>query len=598
MRGSSSAATALADGIPAPPGPGARPTRSSPASTAAGSPEMMLRLTDDHGQIAGEFMYPTVSEVLTLPVIRGVGLRLVAGMAGLGRRVRWVHVAEVADIARLLRGGELVLTTGIALPGESTALTRYIDEVADAGAAGLVVEMVRRWNDTLPAAMLVAADKRELPLVTLSKETRFVEVTEAVISLIRDDQLAELRAAEQVHEAFTVLTVSGAGPAEVLREVVRAAGLPVVLETLSRDVLAYNAAGVDPAKLLARWRERSIAVTPTQRTGYDPCSGWLVTVVGSRGYDWARLVLVCPEPPQHRHVVTAEGAASALAVHRLLACNGDTLERQTHQTLLTELLTARMPSADLTIRTAALGVPLEDRVLVGIAVWPRTAEPRAELPPALAAQELLCNLAEATALAAKSCAAPTLVGVVDDTCVRALISLDRHTEVEPMVGRLAGEIHQRAVSIHLGVPVIVAVGSTVGSIPSARRTLSEAKHIAQVALRAGPSRNYYRLTDVRLRGLLQLLQDDDRLAAFSERELGPLLAYDARSGGGLMQVLRELCQYGGNISAAAGAAHRSRTSYYKQVSRIEQILGVSLTDPESRLSLYVALLAMDADGGR
>ena len=66
----------------------------------------------------------------------------------------------------------------------------------------------------------------------------FVEVTEAVISLIRDDQLAELRAAEQVHEAFTVLTVSGAGPAEVLREVLRAAGLPVVLETLSRDVLA------------------------------------------------------------------------------------------------------------------------------------------------------------------------------------------------------------------------------------------------------------------------------------------------------------------------------------------------------------------------
>ena len=85
---------------------------------------MMLRLTDDHGQIAGEFMYPTVSEVLTLPVIRGAGPRLVAGMAGSGRRVRWVHVAEVADIAHLLRGGELLLTTGIALPDEPAALTR------------------------------------------------------------------------------------------------------------------------------------------------------------------------------------------------------------------------------------------------------------------------------------------------------------------------------------------------------------------------------------------------------------------------------------------------------------------------------------------
>lgn len=543
-------------------------------------------------------MYPTVAEVLTLPVIRGVGPRLVAGMAGSGRRVRWVHVAEVADIAHLLRGGELLLTTGIALPDESAALARYIDEIADAGAAGLVVEMIRRWNDTLPAAMRAAADERDLPLVTLSRETRFVEVTEAVISLIRDAQLAELRAAEQVHEAFTVLTVSGAGPAEVLREVVRAAGLPVVLETLSRDVLAYNAANADPARLLAGWRERSLAVTTTQRTGYDPRSGWLVTMVSSRGYDWARLVLVRPEPLQHQHVVIAEGAASALAVHRLPARDRDTLERQIHRTLLTELLTARMPSADLATRTAALGVPLEDRALVGMAVWPRTTGPCAELAPAFAVQQLLRSLAEATAQAARSCAAPALVGVVDDTNVRALISLDRRARVEPALSRLAREVHQRAASIQLGLPVIVAVGSTVDSIPAARRTLSEALHIAQAALRAGPSRNYYRLIDVRLRGLLHLLQDDDRLAAFAERELGPLLAHEASSDGGLMQVLRELCQHGGKISAAAGAAHRSRTSYYKQISRIEQILGVSLTDPESMLSLYVALLAMDADGGR
>ena len=51
---SSSAATALADGIPGPPGPGMRATRSPPASTVADSPEVMLRLADDHDRIAGE----------------------------------------------------------------------------------------------------------------------------------------------------------------------------------------------------------------------------------------------------------------------------------------------------------------------------------------------------------------------------------------------------------------------------------------------------------------------------------------------------------------------------------------------------------------
>ncbi len=78
-------------------------------------------------------MYPTVSDVLTLPVIRQGKPELVAGGAGVGRRVRWVHVAEIADIAHLLHGGELVLTTGIALPDDPVALTRYIDELAGVG---------------------------------------------------------------------------------------------------------------------------------------------------------------------------------------------------------------------------------------------------------------------------------------------------------------------------------------------------------------------------------------------------------------------------------------------------------------------------------
>src|SRR5205823_6270941 len=146
---------------------------------------------------------------------------LVAGRTGLEQRVRWVHVAEVADIGHLLQGGELVLTTGIALPEDAASLTRYVDELAGAGAAGLVVELVRRWNDVLPAALRTAADRRGLPLITLARETKFVSVTEAVIALIRDAQLAELRAAEQVHETFTALTVAGAEPAEVLRQVAR-----------------------------------------------------------------------------------------------------------------------------------------------------------------------------------------------------------------------------------------------------------------------------------------------------------------------------------------------------------------------------------------
>src|SRR4051812_42524640 len=58
--------------------------------------------------------YPTVADVLGLGPVKQGGPRVVAGAAGLDRVVRWVHVTELVDVATILRGGELVLSTGIA----------------------------------------------------------------------------------------------------------------------------------------------------------------------------------------------------------------------------------------------------------------------------------------------------------------------------------------------------------------------------------------------------------------------------------------------------------------------------------------------------
>lgn len=539
-------------------------------------------------------MYPTIAETLALPVVRQGRPRVVAGSGSLDRPVRWVHVAEVADIAHLLRGGELVLTTGIALPDDTDGLTKYVDELADTDVAGVVIELVRHWNDQLPVALVAAAERRNMPLVTLSRETRFVAVTEAVVGLIVDTQVAELRAAEQVHEAFTALTVAGAEPSEVLREVARISGLPVVLETLAHDVLAYDTAGIDPSELLADWAARSRAITVTDRTSYHAEAGWLVTVVGARGNDWGRLMLACPEPPQHRHIVIVERAASALAVHRLVARDRESLERHAHRTLLTDLLASLTPPSDLTARTNALGVPLERRQLLGVSVRPSTTTP-ARPAQSMATQEVLRDLAEATALAARRARIAALVGVVDDTSVRALLSLSPQADTDTVLARLAREIHHTASAAPRSLPLVVAVGSTVTAVSEARRSLMEAAQVAQAALRsprATAGHSYHRLDDVRLRGLLYLLSDDDRVAAFADRELGALVARDASHGSRLVDTLRHYCEHGGNKSAAATAAHMSRTAYYQQLARIEQVLGVSLDDPESVLSLHVALLAM------
>ena len=63
----------------------------------------------------------TLRGLLTLPSIRH-GLPKVYGDShALDRPIRWAHVIELPDPRRLLRGSELVLTTGYGLPARNVA---------------------------------------------------------------------------------------------------------------------------------------------------------------------------------------------------------------------------------------------------------------------------------------------------------------------------------------------------------------------------------------------------------------------------------------------------------------------------------------------
>ena len=169
---------------------------------------------------------PTVAEVLRLDVVRRGHPQVVAASRGLERPVRWVHAIEFADAARLLRGGELVLATGIALPDEEPLLGAYVAGLAGVGVSALAVELGRKYTGGLPAAFIAAAEERGLPLIVFTREVPFIEITEAVHALIIEDQLDQLRASARLHEVFTDLAVAGAGPADILREAALLAGRP------------------------------------------------------------------------------------------------------------------------------------------------------------------------------------------------------------------------------------------------------------------------------------------------------------------------------------------------------------------------------------
>ncbi len=537
---------------------------------------------------------PTLAEVLALDAVVAGRPRVVAGGDRLDTPVRWAHVAEVPDISGLLRGGELVLTTGIGLPHEDAGLRGFLRALARVPVTALAVELGRVFRGRLPAAMVSEAGLLGLPLVELRSEVAFVEVTEAVHALVLDAQVALLRATQQVHEAFTEMSVEGADPEQVLRQVARMARAPVVLENLAHQVLAHDPAGADPGRLLAGWEVRSRRVSPGTRTSWEAQSGMLVTTVGARGADWGRLVLMRDEEPDAVDVVLLERAAATLALNRLLTRDLESLERQTHRSLLASLLAHAQPDADVLLRARALGVPLEGRRLLGVIV----RSPWASGAPSggMEGQARLRDLGEAVALAVRRSEIDALVGPTDDRSIGVLAALGARQRDVDVLGRLAEEV-RRSVRGRLpqvdAARMVVAAGSLVGGPRDARRSLVEAGQVADAAAHLATAAPFLRLPDLRLRGLLQLLRDDPRVQTYAERELGALLAHDAQAGTDLTAALRAYFVAGRNKSVAAAAAHVSRPAFYDRLAKVERVLGADLDDVETCLSLHVALLAHD-----
>ncbi|GAA1761386.1 PucR family transcriptional regulator [Streptomonospora arabica] len=540
-------------------------------------------------------MLPTLADVLELPAVRRARPRVVVGADRLDAPVRWVHIAEVTDLAHLLRGGELVLTTGIAMPDDPESLQAYIDGLASAGVAGIAVELGRKYDAELPEELLQPARKAGIPVVALEREARFVEITEAVHIRVVNRQLEELRESERLHEVFTELSVEGAHPSRVLREIAELSGCPVVLENLAHQVLVCDLNGEDPGRLLASWETRSRGVRVSGRTSHDAPTGWLVTMVGARGQDWGRLILITGAAPAARQTMLIERAATTLALGRLLERHQESLERQTHRTIIAGIIDrAYSDPEEALVRARAVGVPLSGRRLVGLVLRLR------EAGTGLAAQARLSDTAEGVARACRALRLTALVGSIDDLRVGVLLAVPDSGKLESHLHRLSEAIRER-----VGASAVLAVGSTAQGVRDVRRSFLEARQVGDVALHqedgdgdGGPDRPFYRLPDLHLRGLLHLFRDDERLQTYVERELGPLLDYDARHGSDLTEMLRQYLASGRNKALAAANAHLSRPAFYERLRRISHVLEADLDSVETCLSLHVALLSLESVRGR
>ncbi|MFD9467322.1 PucR family transcriptional regulator [Streptomyces sp. NPDC060027] len=506
----------------------------------------------------------SVRQVLALDRVLAGEPEVVAGAGHLDRSVRWVHVAEAADVGVMLSGGEMVLTTGVLLAGDPDAQAEYIRSLHRAEAAAVVLGLGRAFPAP-PDVMRRAAERCGLPMVVLHRPFPFAELTEEVQSRLVRSKFAAVSLSEAVRTALTGLITTGAPLQSMLDEIAVHAACPVVVTNLAHRVLATAGERSAVDDVLRDWDRIA------RQAGGSEGDGWIRAELGGRGERWGRIVLCGHRGDAGTGRLLADRAAEALVLHRMLGGSAHTWEEESAQGLLTDLVSGVVPARQLLPRARAAGLPVNRRTFVPLVV--RDGDP-AQLDRVLRLLGL-----------------PGLVAELSDGATALLLSLARDQDADALAAHFAVRLRHET-----GVPATVAAAEPRTAWDDVPAGLREALHVAEAAADTPADQDrpaLVRLRDVHLRGLVRLLRDDPHVQSFAERELDGLLC-GARADPHLLPVLRTYLATGRNKSRTAQLHHVSRPALYRRLEAIQARLGVDLDDFEQAASVHIALLAHDA----
>ena len=122
--------------------------------------------------------------------------RLLAGEAGLNNEIQWVHLLEEPKYVEWLRGGELIIMTGVVTGADRKKLEDLILRLFEKEVAGVLIAL-STFLPYVPPELCVLCDRLGLPLFEAPAYVRTLDISQSICFAIfqrrkRADEQAEL----------------------------------------------------------------------------------------------------------------------------------------------------------------------------------------------------------------------------------------------------------------------------------------------------------------------------------------------------------------------------------------------------------------------
>lgn len=496
-------------------------------------------------------MTVTVDDLIHLPQLQ---LTIVGGEGGVGRGVTWAHCCDLAHPWEWLSPGELLLTNGIGLGPAASAQVKYLEQLHEIGASGLVLGLGTA-PCTLTERLIRCADALGMPVLTAPYSLRFTAIVRAV---------AHANELEESDQLFRVARLY-----EVLREALAGAAVgPELLVRLGREFdVRLNLVALDTGQLL-RGDEHDGRLTDALVDAYrahgETIPG-LLRLSGPDGHTGAVAVAVPGAVPAALVVESSTGqfpgtiVLEHLAIGAGLELAGLVAEEERRYRLGSEFL------ADL----------LEAGVDTPRHIWQL--------------DEASIDLA-ACVLACVRSAAQISERIIHARLLRSQLP---HLAVERDGGLIFVLLSEAAAS---QLPSLVGRAVGISCVLQSPIRALEAKRESEWALGAAEAEGHAVAHYGEMISPL-LPRTPMEAQAIVDRVLGPLLVYDSVHRTEYVQTLAVLLEHDRSWKEASAQLHIHRQTLAYRLRKIDQLTGRGTTRTDDLAEWWFALRALGLLGG-
>ncbi|MCR8928307.1 PucR family transcriptional regulator ligand-binding domain-containing protein [Priestia megaterium] len=516
--------------------------------------------------------YLTVTEILTRKHF--VNCEVIAGERGLTNSVKWVHVMEVTRINELLKGNELILSTGVGWGEDSQSCLSFLQQLISCKASGLCIEL-GTYTSKIPQIVIDKANECDFPIILFHEEVPFVEITQDVHSLLINQHYQMISDLEQYSHRLNQLLLTVNDPALILQCLYESTGLLVGLK-VSNELITF-APEMDLLKqqLLLHYISRE-----------NESLHFTEQPIHLLGQDYAQLyVASINEALTELEVLTVDRTATALAQHFLKDLYVEEKKRVDETEWMTKWMNGELTLEQIkdSMHEVCSDSPIRGGVVV-CCKWQRR-----EKFDRTYFKLILRSIFEQEGFHL----------LVSERNREVLFILLNKRMVSTWRERLENSLHrwmnqyESDENSKRNAISFIGIGQYCEQLDCMHKSYETAKETISIQEMLQKQTIIHFYDDLHMYRIISLLHQHQDLQEVVFEYLQPVITYDETYNAKLMETLKIYLACNGSKQETAKRLYIVRQTLYHRIEKLEKLLGEDFMEPEKRLAIEFMIMAYE-----